>query len=84
MPTADAVFVNKDNVEDAVLQFIQAFRLLGNTRVNTYSIAGALDLDHRTVLRAISNLSDKGVKPLHGREDRGDRVGGRGRTGARP
>lgn len=51
-------------VEDAVYQYIRAKRTLGHLRVNTRSIADALDLPHATVARVVKGMAGKGVRTL--------------------
>ena len=51
-------------VSSAVLNYIKTLRKLGHTKVNTSTIADALELPHREVLEAVRALNEKGVKPL--------------------
>lgn len=51
-------------IEKAVYAHIKAIRTLGRTSINTAEIAQALSIPMPDVTRAVSNLRDKGVKPL--------------------
>ena len=55
-----------DMIESAVYSYIQAYRALGNTRINTVRIARGLNISRRLVEGAVLNLRDKGVIPSNG------------------
>ena len=63
-PTSGKVSAVNRKIEDAVYQYIRAKRILGQVRINTASIADALDLPHASVSRAVKGLAKKGVKVL--------------------
>jgi len=49
-------------VQSAVYAHIRALRALGKTSVNTVEIAEALNISQKATIRAIRELSNKGVK----------------------
>ena len=51
-----------NKVQSAVYSHIRALRALGKTSVNTAEIAEALNISQKAVIRAVRELSDKGVK----------------------
>ncbi|MBL9062756.1 hypothetical protein [Tabrizicola sp.] len=64
VPKAMARGSGEKKVEDAVYQFIRAKRILGQTRINTATIADALDIPHRAVEKAVRGMSSRGVRRL--------------------
>lgn len=53
---------NAERVERAVYKHLQAQRELGSRNANTREVARALHLPHGEVVRAMGNLSGRGVK----------------------
>lgn len=59
---AATLHIASETLNDAVYSYLQALRALGQTKVNSDEIAGALNISSHAARRALNALGDRGVK----------------------